>query len=102
MRMVNGSITDVHEANLNYLTSAKMLAAEDKNEAIKRFGLTEESAEFLACLSLLQVVHLAETNVLISNVTFDDHVIGLVLAGKKISRQAAHSVDALGANNYFP
>jgi hypothetical protein len=102
MRMVNSSIADVHEANLNYLTSAKMLAAEDKNEAIKRFCLTEESAEFLACLSLLQVVHLAETNVLISNVTFDDHVIGLVLAGKKIRRQAARSVDALRANNYFP
>jgi hypothetical protein len=102
MKMVNSSITDVHEANLNYLISAKKLAANDKTEAIKRFGLSEETVEILECLSLLQVVHLAETNVLISNITFDDHVIGLVLAGKKIHRQAAHSVDALGANNYFP
>jgi Flagellar transcriptional activator (FlhD) len=102
MKMVNNPIADVQEANLTYLTSAKKLAADDKTEAIKQFGLSEETVEILECLSLLQIVHLAEINVLLSNVTFDDHVIAQVLAGKKIRHRAAHSVDALGANNEFP
>jgi hypothetical protein len=102
MKIVNGSNADVHEANLNYLTSAKKLAAEDKNEAIKRFGLTEESAELLTCLSLLQVVHLAESNVLLSHIVFNDHVIGQVLTGKKIRHQTNRSVDTFGPINNFP
>jgi Flagellar transcriptional activator (FlhD) len=102
MKIVIGSIADVHEANLNYLTSAKKLAAKDKNEAIKRFGLTEESAEVLTCLSLLQVVHLAESNVLLSHIVFDDHVIGQVLTGKKIRHQTDQLVDTFGPINYFP
>jgi hypothetical protein len=96
MKMVDDSISDVHEANLYYLTSAKKLATEDRNEAIKQFGFTENTAEILECLSFLQVVHLAQINVLLSQVAFDDHLIGQILAGRKVCPQADHSVDAFG------
>jgi flagellar transcriptional activator FlhD len=102
MNMVKGLIAAIHEANLDYLISAKKLVAEDKAEAIKRLGITEETAEILDCLSLLQVIHLAETNTLLSQVAFNDHVIGQVLTGKKLRLQAHHSVDTVGNKNYFP
>jgi hypothetical protein len=101
MKMVKGLIAATHEANLDYLISAKKLAAEDKAEAIKRLGITEETAEILKCLSLLQVIHLAETNVLLSQIAFDDHVIGQLLTSKKLHRSALHSVDSFGTNVQF-
>jgi Flagellar transcriptional activator (FlhD) len=102
MKMVNGSISDIHEANLNFLISAKKLAAEDKNEAAKQFGLTEDTAAILECLSLLQVVHLAATNALLSQVSFDDRVIGQILTGKKIHHQIDHFADTFVPANHFP
>jgi flagellar transcriptional activator FlhD len=101
MKMVNGSIAAIHEANLNFLISTKKLLAEDKAEAIKQFGITEETAEILECLSLLQVVHLAETTVLLSQVAFDDRIIGQVLANRKFRRQALCSTDTLETRTYF-
>jgi hypothetical protein len=98
MKMVKGLIAATHEANLDYLISAKNLVAEDRAEAIKQLGITEETAEILDCLSLLQVIHLAETDVLLSQIAFDDHVIGQLLTSKKLQRHADDSVDTFGTN----
>lgn len=99
MKMVNGLVADIHEANLDYLISARMFLAEDKTEAIKRLGITAETAEILECLSLLQVVQLAENNSPISELAFDDHLIGQVLAGKKFCHAVLRSIEHQLPNN---
>jgi flagellar transcriptional activator FlhD len=72
-------LTEIREANLSYLMLAQSLIRADKEQALYRLGVSEESASMIALLTPAQMMKVASGNTLLCRFRMDDDLVwGLI------------------------
>jgi len=88
-------MSEIKDANLNYLMLAQQLIRSDKASAIYLLGVSKEIADLLEGLSNLQLVKLSSTNMLLARFRFDDSAILSMLTNYTKNSSQAHLHTAL-------
>lgn len=83
-------MSEIRDANLNYLMLAQQLIRADKATAIFRLGINSDIADLLEGLSNLQLVKLSGANILLARFRFDDSAILGMLTNHSKDRSQAH------------
>jgi flagellar transcriptional activator FlhD len=68
-------LTEIREANLSYLMLAQSLIRSDREQALFRLGITEESAAMIALLTPAQMMKVASGNTLLCRFRMDDDLV---------------------------
>lgn len=68
-------LTEIREANLSYLMLAQSLIRSDREQALYRLGITEESAAMIALLTPAQMMKIAAGNTLLCRFRMDDDLV---------------------------
>ena len=68
-------LTEIREANLSYLMLAQNLIRADREQALFRLGVSEETADLLATLSPAQLMKISSGNTLLCRFRFDDDMV---------------------------
>jgi flagellar transcriptional activator FlhD len=68
-------LTEIREANLSYLMLAQSLIRSDREQALYRLGITEESAAMIALLTPAQMMKVAAGNTLLCRFRMDDELV---------------------------
>ena len=68
-------LSEIREANLSYLMLAQSLIRADREQALYRLGITEESAEMIALLAPSQMMKIAAGNTLLCRFRMDDDLV---------------------------
>jgi flagellar transcriptional activator FlhD len=90
-------LIDIREANLSYLMLAQSLIRADREQALFRLGISEDTATMLSQLSPAQILKLSSSNTLICRMRVDDDLIwGLLTNHGKGT--ASDAVSRLHAN----
>ena len=77
-------LTEIREANLSYLMLAQSLIRSDKEQALFRLGVSEESAAMIALLTPAQMMKVASGNTLLCRFRMDDDLVwGLLTSSHK-------------------
>ncbi|MDP3088689.1 MAG: flagellar transcriptional regulator FlhD [Methylotenera sp.] len=87
---VKDMMSEIKDANLNYLMLAQQLIRSDKASAIYLLGVSKEIADLLEGLSNLQLVKLSGTNMLLARFRFDDSAILSMLTNYTKNSSQAH------------
>lgn len=69
------TLTDIREANLSYLMLAQNLIRTDREQALYRLGISEESAQMIGLLSPSQMMKVASGNTLLCRFRMDDDMV---------------------------
>lgn len=72
-------LSEIREANLSYLMLAQSLIRADREQALFRLGISEESAELIAMLSPSQMMKIASGNTLLCRFRMDDDLVWSLL-----------------------
>jgi flagellar transcriptional activator FlhD len=91
----NEIMSEIKDANLNYLMLAQQLIRSDKATAIFRLGISKDIADLLEGLSNLQLLKLSSTNMMLARFRFDDSAILGMLTNYTKDRSQAHLHTAL-------
>lgn len=91
-------MSEIREANLNYLILAQNLIRKDKTEALFRLGMSEEAADVIAALSPAQVMKLAASNVLLCRMRVDDEIVWNLLTSQKFGKATNETTARLHAS----
>jgi flagellar transcriptional activator FlhD len=83
-------MSEIKDANLNYLMLAQQLIRSDKATAIFRLGISKDIADLLEGLSNLQLLKLSSTNMMLARFRFDDSAILGMLTNYTKDRSQAH------------
>jgi flagellar transcriptional activator FlhD len=90
-------LSEIRDANLSYLMLAQSLIRADREQAVYRLGVSEETAALLAALSPAQMMKIASGNQLLCRFRMDDDVVwGLLTSHGKTA--ANESVSRLHAS----
>jgi flagellar transcriptional activator FlhD len=76
----NKLIAEIREANLSYMMLAQALIRLDRPSALLQLGLNEEVAQIVEALSPTQIIRLAQSNMLMCRMRFDDRMIWSLLS----------------------
>ena len=89
----NEILTEIRDANLNYLMLARQMIRADRASAIFRLGLPSGLVDVLDSLSSAQVIRLASSNMMLARLRFEDEAIIEILAsqGRDISLATTHA-----------
>jgi flagellar transcriptional activator FlhD len=68
-------LTEIREANLSYLMLAQSLIRADREQALFRLGISEESAALIALLTPAQMMKIASGNTLLCKFRMDDDLV---------------------------
>ena len=68
-------LTEIREANLSYLMLAQSLIRADKEQALFRLGISEESAALIALLTPAQMMKIASGNTLLCAFRMNDDLV---------------------------
>ncbi|MEJ7137894.1 flagellar transcriptional regulator FlhD [Amphibiibacter pelophylacis] len=68
-------LAEIREANLSYLMLAQSLIRADREQALFRLGVTEETAAMIDVLSPAQMLKIASTNTLLCQFRMDDNLV---------------------------
>ena len=68
-------LTEIREANLSYLMLAQSLIRSDREQALFRLGISEESASMIAMLAPSQMMKIASGNTLLCRFRMDDDMV---------------------------
>ena len=68
-------LMEIREANLSYLMLAQSLIRADREEALFRLGVSEETAELIDLLSPAQMMKIASGNTLLCRFRMDDDMV---------------------------
>lgn len=68
-------LTEIREANLSYLMLAQGLIRSDREQALYRLGISEESATMISLLSPAQLMKIASGNTLLCRFRMDDDLV---------------------------
>ncbi len=68
-------LTEIREANLSYLMLAQSLIRADRDQALFRLGISEDSANLLASLSPAQMMKIASGSTLLCRFRMDDDLV---------------------------
>ena len=72
-------LAEIREANLSYLMLAQNLIRADREQALYRLGISEESAALIALLSPGQMMKIASGNTLLCRFRMDDDIVWSLL-----------------------
>ncbi|UXH79801.1 flagellar transcriptional regulator FlhD [Roseateles amylovorans] len=68
-------LAEIREANLSYLMLAQSLIRTDREQALFRLGISEETASLLDTLSASQMLKIASGNTLLCRFRMDDDLV---------------------------
>ena len=68
-------LAEIREANLSYLMLAQSLIRSDREQALYRLGITEESAAMISVLTPAQMMKVASGNTLLCRFRMDDDLV---------------------------
>src|SRR4051812_49567330 len=68
-------LTEIREANLSYLMLAQSLIRSDREQALYRLGITDESASLIGLLTPAQMMKVAASNTLLCRFRMDDDLV---------------------------
>ena len=72
-------LAEIREANLSYLMLAQSLVRIDREQALFRLGVSEETAEMIGALSSAQMMRIASGNTLLCRFRMDDDIVWSLL-----------------------
>ena len=72
-------LTEIREANLSYLMLAQSLIRADREQALFRLGVSEESAALIGLLTPTQMMKIASGNTLLCRFRMDDDMVWSLL-----------------------
>ena len=72
-------LSEIREANLSYLMLAQSLIRADREQALYRLGVSEESAAMIALLTPAQMMKVAAGNTLLCRFRMDDDLVWSLL-----------------------
>lgn len=72
-------LAEIREANLSYLMLAQSLVRQDKEQALFRLGIGEETADLIGALTPAQMMKIATSNQLLCRFRMDDDVVWSLL-----------------------
>ena len=68
-------LAEIREANLSYLMLAQTLIRADRDQALFRLGVSEESANLIGALTPAQMMKIAASNTLLCRMRCDDELV---------------------------
>ena len=68
-------LNEIREANLSYLMLAQSLIRTDREQALYRLGVSEETATLIGALSPAQMMKIATGNTLLCRFRMDDDMV---------------------------
>lgn len=68
-------LAEIREANLSYLMLAQSLVRADKDQALFRLGVSEETAALIGALTPAQMMKVATGNTLLCRFRMDDDMV---------------------------
>lgn len=71
----NQILAEIREANLSYLMLAQTLIRTDREQALFRLGVSEESATMISALTPAQMMKVASGNTLLCRMRVDDDLV---------------------------
>jgi flagellar transcriptional activator FlhD len=89
-------LAEIREANLSYLMLAQSLIRADREQALFRLGISEETANLLTTLTPAQMMKIATGNTLLCRFRMDDDLVwGLLTShGKAASNDSVQRLHA--------
>ena len=72
-------LAEIREANLSYLMLAQSLVRADKEQAVFRLGVSEETAALIGALTPAQMMKVATGNTLLCRFRMDDDMVWSLL-----------------------
>jgi flagellar transcriptional activator FlhD len=72
-------LAEIREANLSYLMLAQTLIRADRDQALFRLGISEDSATLIAALTPAQMMKIAGGNTLLCRMRCDDDLVWSLL-----------------------
>ncbi|MGM9512660.1 flagellar transcriptional regulator FlhD [Roseateles sp. DB2] len=89
-------LTEIREANLSYLMLAQSLIRTDREQALFRLGISEETATLIATLTPAQIMKISSGNTLLCRFRMDDDLVwGLLTShGKPAANDAVSRLHA--------
>ena len=72
-------LAEIREANLSYLMLAQSLIRADREQALFRLGVSEETANLINTLTPAQMMKIATTNTLLCRFRMDDDIVWSLL-----------------------
>ncbi len=89
-------LMEIREANLSYLMLAQNLIRSDRDQALFRLGISEDTAEMIGALSPAQIMRIAASNTLLCRMRVDDDLVWSLLTNH--GKTGNDSVNRLHAN----
>ena len=89
-------LAEIREANLSYLMLAQTLIRTDRDQALFRLGISEDTAEMIGALSPAQIMRIAASNTLLCRMRVDDDLVWSLLTNH--GKTGNDSVTRLHAN----
>ena len=68
-------LAEIREANLSYLMLAQSLIRSDRDQALFRLGVSEETANLIGALTPAQMMKMASGNTLLCRFRMDDDLV---------------------------
>jgi flagellar transcriptional activator FlhD len=89
-------LSEIREANLSYLMLAQSLIRSDREQALFRLGVSEETATLLETLSPAQMMKIASGNTLLCRMRCDDDLVWNLLTnhGKSAANDSVSRLHA--------
>ena len=89
-------LSEIREANLSYLMLAQSLIRADREQALYRLGISEDTANMIALLTPAQMMKIAAGNTLLCKFRMDDELVwGLLTShGKAAANDTTNRLHA--------
>lgn len=89
-------LSEIREANLSYLMLAQSLIRSDREQALFRLGVSEETATLIEMLSPAQMMKIASGNTLLCRMRCDDDLVWNLLTnhGKSAANDSVSRLHA--------
>ena len=89
-------LAEIREANLSYLMLAQSLIRADREQALFRLGISEDTATMIATLTPAQMMKIASGNTLLCRFRMDDDLVWSLLTshGKSAANDSVSRLHA--------
>ena len=89
-------LAEIREANLSYLMLAQSLIRADRDQALYRLGVSEETANMIGALTPAQMMKIASGNTLLCRFRMDDDIVWSLLTshGKSAANDSVNRLHA--------
>ena len=89
-------LAEIREANLSYLMLAQSLIRVDREQALYRLGVSEDTARLIGALTPAQMMKIAATNTLLCRFRMDDDLVWGLLTnhGKSAANEGVSRLHA--------